>query len=123
MIKVIDALGSATEYSYGGSGCPSCGGGGGDKLTSITDANGNTIRFAYDQLGRKTKEIDSLGNVTSYTYDSKGNILTRTDANGRVTSFTYDPTRHARHLPLKLFNTLYTKSVAPYEGLAYNNIN
>ena len=36
----IDALGSVTTYAYGGTACPSCGGGT-DKLTAITDANGN----------------------------------------------------------------------------------
>ena len=96
LIKVIDALGNTTTYTYGGAGCASCGSGGGDKIISVTDANGNTNRFEYDHLGRKVKDIDALGNETSYTYDSKGNLLTKTDANGHVTSFAYDPLGRVR---------------------------
>ena len=95
LIKVIDALGNVTTYAYGGSGCVTCGSGG-EKLTSITDANGNTIRYEYDQLGRKIKETDALGNATLYSHDTKGNLLTKTDANGHVTSFAYDPLGRVR---------------------------
>ena len=90
IIKAKDALGNATTYNYGGAGCASCSGGT-DKLTSITDAAGNTMRFEYDQQGRKIKDIDALGNAVQYTYDAKGDLLTRTDGNGHVTSYTYDP--------------------------------
>ena len=90
LIQIKDALGNITSYAYGGTGCPSCGGGG-DKLTLIVDANGNTTKYEYDMSGRRIREIDALGNVASYIYDAKGNVLTRTDANGHVTSFTYDP--------------------------------
>jgi RHS repeat-associated protein len=90
LIQVKDALGDITTYTYGGTGCPSCGGGG-DKLTSVTDANGNTTSYVYDSSGRKIKDIDALGNVTSYSYDANGNLVSKTDANGHTTYFTYDP--------------------------------
>ncbi len=89
LIKVKDALGNITTYTYGGTGCSSCGGGT-DKLTVITDANGNATKYEYDRLGRLTKETDPLGNAISYSYDSKGNLLSKTDANGATTSYSYD---------------------------------
>ncbi|MDA8240535.1 MAG: DUF6531 domain-containing protein [Nitrospiraceae bacterium] len=89
VIKVIDALGDVTTYAYGGTGCPSCGGGA-DKLTSITDANGNTTAYTYDTLGRLARETDPLGNTITYSYDVKGNLTSRTDANGNKISYAYD---------------------------------
>jgi YD repeat-containing protein len=60
LVKGIDALGNVTTYAYGGTGCPSCGGGT-DKLTSLTDANGNATIYQYDTLGRLLSETDPLG--------------------------------------------------------------
>lgn len=90
LIKTIDALGSATTYTYGGSACPSCGGGT-DKLTAITDANGNVTSYLYDQLGRALKENDPLGNSTAYAYDTRNNPVSKTDANGDTINYSYDP--------------------------------
>lgn len=90
LIKSIDALGSATTYAYGGSSCPSCGGGNGEKLTALTDANGNTTSYLYDQLGRALKENDQLGSTTAYAYDARNNPISKTDANGNTINFSYD---------------------------------
>ncbi|MBI2354624.1 MAG: RHS repeat protein [Deltaproteobacteria bacterium] len=89
LIKTIDALGSATTYAYGGSACPSCGSGA-DKLTAITDANGNITSYLYDQLGRSVKEADPLGNSIAYAYDARNNPVSKTDANGNTINYSYD---------------------------------
>ncbi len=89
VIKTKDALGNVTVFAYGGSGCASCGGGT-DKLTALTDANGAFTAYQYDTLGRLLKEIDPLDNETGYTYDLKGNPVTRTDANGATITYSYD---------------------------------
>jgi len=88
LIKTIDSLNQSTLYGYGSSGCSSCGGS--DRLTSLTDAKGQTTSFQYDLLGRLTSETDPLGKVTTFTYDSVGNLQTRTDANGSVVTYGYD---------------------------------
>ena len=90
LIKTTDALGSITTYAYGGGSCPNCGGGNGEKLTSLADANGNITSYLYDQLGRLVKEADPKGNVANYSYDSKGKLTTKTDANGTTISYSYD---------------------------------
>lgn len=89
LIKTRDALGSVTTYAYGGSACPSCGGGT-DKLTAITDANGNITSYLYDQLGRSVKEADPLGNNITYGYDVRNNPVSKTDANGNTINYSYD---------------------------------
>jgi len=89
LVKTIDSLNQSTLYGYGSSGCSSCGGGS-DRLTSLTDAKGQTTSFQYDLLGRLTSETDPLGKVTTFTYDSVGNLQTRTDANGSVVTYGYD---------------------------------
>ncbi|MFA4829679.1 MAG: MopE-related protein [Thermodesulfovibrionales bacterium] len=89
LIKVTDPLGNITQYIYGGTGCASCGGGG-DKLTAITDSKGQTTMYQYDSLGRLIKETDSIGNVITYSYDSKGNLITKTNADSNAITYTND---------------------------------
>ncbi len=89
LIKTIDAQGNMTTFAYGGSSCPSCGGGT-DKLTTLTDANLNLTSYSYDQLGRLIKETGPLGNITSNTYNVKGNLISKTDANGNTVTYSYD---------------------------------
>ena len=85
-----DALGNTTSYVYGGTSCQSCGGGGADKLTSVTDAEGHTLSYGYDLAGRMTKMTDQLGKVETYTYYPNGNLHTVTDRKGQITTYTYD---------------------------------
>lgn len=69
------------------------------RLSSTTDARGNTTSSTYDDANRVLTETrpDPDGGgplaapVTTYTYDNVGNKATETDALGRVTSFTYGP--------------------------------
>jgi RHS repeat-associated protein len=88
-IRTIDALGNVTTFSYGSTGCPSCGGGT-DKLTSLTDADGNSTNYNYDALGRLFSETDPLGNSTTYSYDPNGRVTAKTDGNGATTTYAYD---------------------------------
>ena len=89
LVSARDTLGNVTTYAYGSTGCPSCGGGT-DKLTSISDANGNSTSYQYDNLGRLLSETDPLGNVTNYAYDPSGNLVAKTDGNGATTRYAYD---------------------------------
>lgn len=57
---------------------------------SVTDRNGNTSTYTFDDAGNITKTVDALGGVTTATFDSYANQLTTTDPLGRTTSTTYD---------------------------------
>lgn len=117
--KVTDAQQHETQYFYGGTGgtsCTSCGGGGGNKLTAVTDAKLQTTGFEYDLLGHLVLETDPLQKKIRYTYYDHGKVREEIDATtapgnvlinyyydnlGRLTkkhyadnseeSFTYDP--------------------------------
>ncbi len=45
------------------------------RLTSTTDAYGNTSYITYDALGRKSSESDKMGNFVYYTYDDLGRVI------------------------------------------------
>jgi len=93
-LTIKDATGNTTTMAYSGSGCSSCGGGGADKLVSVTDASNNTTKYEYDQLGRKTKEIDPNAHITSFSYNADSTLASRTDTNGHTTAYTYDTNGH-----------------------------
>jgi RHS repeat-associated protein len=86
----VDALKNITAFSYVATGCPSCGGGG-EKLTSLTDAAGSTTNFAYDLRGLLTSVTDPLQKVTSLTYDVNGRATSGTDRNGTTLAYAYTP--------------------------------
>ncbi len=87
----VDALGKITAFSYVATGCPSCGGGG-EKLTSLTDAVGSTTNFAYELRGLLTSITDPLQKVTSLVYDVNGRLTNSTDRNGTALTYAYTPT-------------------------------
>jgi len=73
-----------TRFSYDESTRP------GELITTVTDRNGNTRVFVYDNNYSLISETDELGNTTTYTYDDDGNRTGITDAKGNTTTFTYD---------------------------------
>ena len=66
-------------------------------LTAITDVNGNTLTFTYDQEGRIISGTDAHG-VCYFTdsYDDSGRVEVQKDAiaTSRVSEFTYDGNVH-----------------------------
>lgn len=95
-----DALSKVTTMEYGANISPTCGGV--DRLTALTDANGNRSTWEYDAAGRLAKETDALGNAIRYERypsglvwkiikDSGGDVIATYiyDALGRPTGVTY----------------------------------
>ncbi len=111
--------GYRTEYKYNSA----------DKLISVLDPASRdkglsySIKYEYDALGRKIKEIDAKGTVKQYyldsagnttkvtalkastkeekvlqsnTYDLIGNVLTSTDGNGNITEYWYNKINKVR---------------------------
>jgi RHS repeat-associated protein len=61
-----------------------------DNLLSVTDPNGNTTTYAYDDFRRMQTQTSPVTGLTSYTYDEAGNLTATTDANNATTRRTYD---------------------------------
>ena len=59
-------------------------------VTSVTDALGNKVSYAYDENGRKIKTTDARGYVTTYAYDGNGNCIKTVTPDGTEVSYTYD---------------------------------
>jgi YD repeat-containing protein len=68
-------------------------------LTSITDPDGNVSYTEYNELGKKSAEIDKMGNRKEFIYDDRGNQtetiypdstreIATFDVNGNLTSST-----------------------------------
>jgi RHS repeat-associated protein len=62
-----------------------------DNVTSVTDPNGNTTRYQYDDFRRLARQDSPVSGTTTYRYDPAGNPTQTTDARGAVTVRTYDP--------------------------------
>lgn len=56
----------------------------------VTNQNGHTSTYTYDDYGNVTQEVDPLGNMTLRTYNNTYDQLSETDALGRTTRWTYD---------------------------------
>jgi len=63
-------------------------------VTVITDANGHSQRFTYDENGNKTSSSDALGYTTLYTYNALNELTSSTDPLGVQTIYGYDEAGH-----------------------------
>ncbi len=60
------------------------------RLVAMTDYNGNTMNFGYDNYGNRTSTTDALGRTATVNYDAAGKVLSETGTDGTVTTYTYD---------------------------------
>ncbi|MEM6468299.1 MAG: putative Ig domain-containing protein [Planctomycetota bacterium] len=61
----------------------------GNRVSSITNAQGATTAFTYDSSGNLLTIVNAEGNSSSFTYDGQGRRETFTDFNGNTTTFDY----------------------------------
>lgn len=100
------ALGIYTNsYSYDGLG----------DLLTLTDGNGNTTSWNYDQFGRVTNKVDATNNVIfTFAYDVNNRLTNRWTPMSSNTVYAYDSVGN-------LTNISYTHS--PAVGFAYDALN
>ncbi|OYD06916.1 DNRLRE domain-containing protein [Paludifilum halophilum] len=72
--------GDTTRYDYDGL----------DRLTGVTDAQGNTTAYERDANGNKTKVTNAEGHTTTYAYDERDQVTKVTDPLEYTTRFVYD---------------------------------
>jgi RHS repeat-associated protein len=61
-----------------------------DNLSSVTDPNGNTTSYRYDDFHRLERQDSPVTGTTTSQYDPAGNLVATTDARGAATARTYD---------------------------------
>ena len=66
----------------------------------MTDARGNTWRYAYDRNGQLVSTTDPVGGVSSTEYNSVGRAASVKDANGNTTQYTYDASATLQRSPM-----------------------
>jgi len=81
LTRITDPLGNLTRFAYGG---PY------DRLTAVTDANGNRTDFEYDAQGNLVRVTDPGSNRQSFDYDGFGNIDQWVNGRGHVTQYLYN---------------------------------
>ncbi len=59
-------------------------------MTSMSDRQGDTMRFQYNALGELATVIDTLGRPIEYTYSGTGQLVQVTDFIGRTVTYQYD---------------------------------
>ena len=63
---------------------------GNNRLTGITDDNGNRTSFGYDDLNRRTSKTNADTTQHLYAFDRDHNLVQMTDPNGTVVEKSYD---------------------------------
>jgi len=85
--SIRESDGSSLAIAYVGSGNDI-------RVASVTNALGETMRFAYDAANRRTTVTDALGLATRYDYDAQGQLLRITGptiaGGAQVQSFLYN---------------------------------
>lgn len=61
------------------------------EITSQIDADGNIVSIQYDAVGRITKVTNPDGTSANYTYDVANNTVLYTDERGTTLRYEYDP--------------------------------
>jgi YD repeat-containing protein len=60
------------------------------RMMSVTDRNGNTMRFVYNRAGQLTQVLDTLGRPIDYRYNRDGRLVEVRDFFNRSIKFEYD---------------------------------
>ena len=60
------------------------------RLTTVSDAVGNTSRYRYNNVDQVLEQINAAGQSTKFAYDANDNLTDVTNAKGGVTSMSYD---------------------------------
>ena len=104
LVKQYDATGvNPTTYLYDDI----------NRVTTITDRNGNKEMYFYDQNYRLVRQITDPLNLSLsrfYSYDNDGRRVSQTDANGNVTNFSYDTNGNLKTVTLPYTNLVTTNT-------------
>ncbi|MCH5258800.1 MAG: RHS repeat-associated core domain-containing protein [Lachnospiraceae bacterium] len=61
-----------------------------NRVSSMTDENGGTVRYTYHENGKVETVTDQTGGTRRFTYNDAGELIRETDAEGRTTTYEYN---------------------------------
>ncbi len=61
-----------------------------NRLVKVTDFEGGTNLYDYNEYGQVTKQVNELGDSMVTTYDDNGNVVSVKNYNGTVYNYEYD---------------------------------
>src|SRR5262249_48667721 len=61
-----------------------------NRITSVTDARGNGMQYAYDEKRNLTSITYADGSHEQHTYEACGDVLSATNRRGQVLNYTYN---------------------------------
>jgi RHS repeat-associated protein len=61
-----------------------------DNLVGVTDPNGNSSSWTFDDFHRVRTQTSPFAGTTTYAYDPAGNVVASVDGNGAATANTWD---------------------------------
>lgn len=61
-----------------------------DYDTDGDDVTNNTVKYSYDNAGRRTKLVHPDGKTTNYVYNCAGQLMSQSDWDNQLTRFTYN---------------------------------
>jgi len=84
LASVTDTAGRVTTFQYNGPG------GGGGRITSLTDPTSRAVTYGYDGSGNLTSTRDYDGHSTTYQYDSSNRLTRIVTAANHIVDLGYD---------------------------------
>ncbi|CAB3762419.1 MULTISPECIES: RHS repeat-associated core domain-containing protein [Burkholderia] len=81
LLAHVDGLRRRTEWTYTRAGL----------IATRQDANGESLGYRWDKLGRLEALRNENGRETSFAYDPVGRLLAETGFDGKTTRYRYDP--------------------------------
>lgn len=95
----------------------------GDLATEVTDPNGNTSRFEFDDQRRQVAATDQLGHRQSRTWTANHDVNTTTSPAGASVTYDYDPVTNnliGTHLPTGAESSIsYADAAHPYSPTSF----
>jgi YD repeat-containing protein len=92
-----------------------------DNLASVTDPNGNTTTYSYDDFHRLRQQDSPVTGTTSYEYDPAGNLVFAIDARGATTTKTFDADNRVTSSTAELTGQNPETVTWTYDALAVGN--
>ena len=77
---ITDPLGARTIFKHTGRGA----------LAAMSDDEGQTVSFEYNEANRPVRIANSLGDETRFAYDSQHRLLSQTGSDGATQTYVYD---------------------------------